>query len=411
MKTKCNKFLGKGTVMKRIKKGESSKDMKNLNRLLVLKLLCTEGKIKRSEIMTKTSLSKMTATNIAEDLMGACLIKETAVEEGAKGAGRRPTALTLSEKSPIVGGIYVGRKSCSVLFCDLCANKISEERREYKEINSAEDLILFITELFSCVKSKIDREILCVGISAPGPLDRNKGIILSPSNFFGINNLNIKEILENKLKLPCVLAHDTACAAQGELLYGKGKGMDSFLLVHLHNGIGSGIIVKGQLFDGAMGLGGELGHISIDHKGEKCSCGGRGCLENYANEMNLTADYNSISEEKLDNTSLKEIIKKVNEGDKAALFALDNFLNYLSAALVSALNFIDTHHIVLSYHGENGLIERMLEEKINSSLFAGKYRKIKVISSAFKGDAPIIGAAAAAAEEVFTGNIKITEEW
>ena len=107
----------------------------------------------------------------------------------------------------------------------------------------------------------------------------------------------------------------------------------------------------------------------------------------------------------------KDFVKKVNEGDKAALFALDNFLNYLSAALVSALNFIDTHHIVLSYHGENGLIERMLEEKINSSLFAGKYRKIKVISSAFKGDAPIIGAAAAAAEEVFTGNIKITEEW
>ena len=392
-------------------KGASSKDMKNSNRLLVLKLLSINGAIKRSEIMKHTSLSKMTATNIAEDLMNKKLITEEELDISLKGAGRKPAILKLSDNSPCVGGIYVGRKSCSVLITDLSAKIIAQKRQDYPSEMNKEELVSFISEMFLSIKNNFKREILAVGISAPGPLDRNKGVVLSPANFFGIENLPIKKIMEEKLSLPCILAHDTSCAAEGELLYGVGKKLENFLLVHLHNGIGGGIIVGGKIFDGAMGLGGEIGHISIDHQGEECSCGGRGCLEKYANEKNLTLDYNSKAEEKLETISLKEVIAKASKGDEAANFALNRFCSYLSSALISALNFIDTHHVVLSYHGENGYIEKILEEKINKSMFASGYRKIKVMSSAFNGDAPIIGAAAAASEAIFNGEIKITEEW
>ena len=392
-------------------KGESSKDMKNINRLIVLKLISTLGEIKRSEIMQYTNLSKMTATNIAEDLMLKGIIIESENKISLSGAGRRPSLLRLGDNSPIVGGIYIGRKSCSVLFCDLSAKVIKENKKEYENVFDAESLIEFVSDLYSETLKGIDRKVLCTGLSVPGPVDSLKGIILSPSKFFGIKDLPIKDIMEEKYNTPFTLAHDTACAAEGEHLFGAGKNMENFLLVHLHNGIGAGIIVDGKVFDGAMGIGGELGHISIDLNGEKCECGARGCLEKYANEQNLLKDYNSISENKLSGISLKEITEKASMGDKAAIYAIENFTGYLSAALISALNFIDTHKVVLSYHGKTGVLEKMLESKINSSIFASRYRKIEVIPSAFNGDATIIGAAAAAAEEIFSGKVKITDEW
>ena len=392
-------------------KGESSKDMKNINRLIVLKLISTLGEIKRSEIMQYTNLSKMTATNIAEDLMAKGIITEYENKINLSGAGRRPSLLRLSENSPLVGGIYIGRKSCSVLLSDLSAKVIKEKRKEYENVSDGESLIDFVSDLYGETLKGTRRKVLCTGLSVPGPVDSLRGIILAPTKFFGIRDLPIKDILEEKFDSPFTLAHDTACAAEGEHLYGAGKNIDNFLLVHLHNGIGAGIIVDGKVFDGAMGIGGELGHISIDLNGEKCECGARGCLEKYANEQNLLKDYNSISENKLKSVSLKEITEKASEGDKAAICAAEKFTSYLSAALVSALNFIDTHKVVLSYHGKTGVLEKMLESKINSMIFASRYRKIEVIPSAFKGDATVIGAAAAAAEVLFSGKVKITNEW
>ncbi|MBE6732285.1 MAG: ROK family protein [Ruminococcaceae bacterium] len=392
-------------------KGESSKDMKNINRLIVLKLISTLGEIKRSEIIEYTNLSKMTATNIAEDLMVRGIITEAENKISLSGAGRRPSLLRLSENSPLVGGIYIGRKSCSVLFSDLSAKVICENKKEYEKVYDAESLIDFVSDLYSETLKGTKRKVLCTGLSVPGPVDSLKGIILAPTNFFGIKDLPIKDILEEKFNSPVTLAHDTACAAEGEHLYGAGKNMDNFLLVHLHHGIGAGIIANGKVFDGAMGIGGELGHISIDLNGEKCECGARGCLEKYANEQNLLKDYNSISKTQARSISLKEVTEKAAKGDKAAIYAAEKFTSYLSAALVSALNFIDTHKVILSYHGVNGILEKMLEKEINSSIFASRYRKIEVIPSAFKGDATIIGAVAAAAEEIFSGKVKITEEW
>lgn len=392
-------------------KGASSKDMKNINRLIVLKLISLSGKIKRSDIMLCTNLSKMTATNIAEDLNEKGFLTEEVEKENVTGAGRRPGVLKLSENSPCVGGVYIGRKSCSVLISDLSAKVVFKDQKEYEGVEDENTLIAFVSDMLENALMKTERKILSIGLSVPGSVDALNGVILSPSKFFGIKNLPIKKIFEEKFNYPFTLAHDTACAAQGEYLYGNGKDEENFLLVHLHNGIGAGIIANGKLFDGAMGLGGELGHISIDYNGEICDCGARGCLEKYANEQNLVKDYNSISEIKLKSISLKEVTVKALSGDKAAVYAAGKFTDYLSAALVSALNFIDTHKVILSYHGKSGVLEKMLEEKINASLFASRYRKIEVIPSAFKGDAPIIGAAAAAAEEIFSGKIKITEEW
>lgn len=406
--------------MKKTIRGESAKDMKHSNRLLVLKLLCTKGAMVRSTITKETGLSKMTTTNIITDLIQAGLVCEEPLacdsssavispgsdaDSSSRGAGRKPTIVRLSDTSPCVGGIYIGRRSCSVLITDLSAKVLWESHKEYAPTLTKETLVPFISQLFLDISKACPRQILRVGITAPGPLDSRSGRILTSMDFFGMEDFPICQYFEEALGLPCTLVHDTSAAALAELLYGAGKEKTDFISVHLQHGIGAGLIIHGKLFDGALGLGGELGHTSISYQGKRCSCGNRGCLELYANEETLTADYKRLAgtcNQETEIFTLQEMLQKAKQQDAAALGALAIFCDYLAAALINCLNLIDVHHIILSYYGKvHHILEPLLQEKINASLMASSYRKITVQPSAFCGHSPEFGAVAAAAEQVF----------
>lgn len=400
-------------IAKNTVRGENSRDMKSANRLLFLRLLCTEGPLVRGEIANRTGLSKMTVSNIITDLVAAGLLREEVDTEGKNGAGRKPGLLSLASDSPTVVGMHIGRKSCHVLISDLSAQVLLEQERDYPAHLTGDRLVALLLRTLKELRKDYDRPIVCVGISALGPLDNRSGILLAPPNFYGIRNFPLRSRLEDALGIPCLLSHDISAAAQAELLYGAGRELGDFLHLHFGNGIGAGIVAQGKLFDGVMGLSGELGHTSIDFRGPLCDCGNRGCLELYANAQNLTADY---AQARMDAglpatrqvLSLPEILALAHREDPGALYALDRFCEYVSAALVNCLNLIDTHCVLLSHKGQpSSLMESMLQEKVNERLLAASCRRVTVRPSTFQFRAPAMGAIAVAAEAIFSGQIPI----
>jgi glucokinase len=117
-----------------------------------------------------------------------------------------------------------------------------------------------------------------IGIGAPGPI-LGKAIIVSPPNLPGWKNVNIKSILQKKLKKHIRVENDANAAALGELCFGAGKGFRNLLYITISTGIGGGIIINGKIYRGALGTAGEVGHMVLEPKGPKCGCGRRGCLE------------------------------------------------------------------------------------------------------------------------------------
>jgi glucokinase len=117
-----------------------------------------------------------------------------------------------------------------------------------------------------------------IGIGAPGPI-LGKAIIVSPPNLPGWKNVNIKSILQKKLKKHVRVENDANAAALGELCFGAGKGFRNLIYITISTGIGGGIIIDGKIYKGALGTAGEVGHMVIEPKGPKCGCGKRGCLE------------------------------------------------------------------------------------------------------------------------------------
>lgn len=139
-----------------------------------------------------------------------------------------------------------------------------------------------ITQLQDTVRQLISSvgidKIAAIGCGVPGPVDPRRGVILTPPNLPGWWELPIKSILE-EWGVPVHIGNDANVAALGEHRFGAGKGIDDLIYITVSTGIGTGIMVKGQLLLGYQGLGGEAGHMTIDPDGPACGCGKKGCLE------------------------------------------------------------------------------------------------------------------------------------
>lgn len=394
--------------------GGNARDMKNANRLRVLQLVCTGGPMSRAEVCRRTGLTRMTAANITADLAAAGLLcEQTAARRGA-GAGRTPGLLCLADRSPCVAGIFVGRRHCSVLICDLAAVVQTERSWAYEGTLTGERLIEAICALFVQARRDCGRPLAGAGISALGPASAATGTLLAPPNFYGIRDLPLRELLAPRLGLPCALIHDCSAGALAEQLYGSGRGLDNFIYLHIRDGISAGLVAGGELLEGAAGLAGELGHLSIRFDGPLCPCGNRGCLELYANEQTAAADYlrllgHSGAPVPAQAPAFADLVGAASAGDGIAARALDSFAGYVAAALTSCINLVDAHRVFVGHRGEGDALEQLLESKVNSRLLAADSRHVRVEHSRFGARAPVLGAAALAARQVFTGAWPVLE--
>lgn len=390
---------------------KSSNILLHTQHIQILKLVAMEGAISRTELSGKSSMSKMTISNYVSDLLRLELLEEAempVISQHMK--GRRPTVLKISSKSPVICGILIKRKICQAIIADLSGHILDMRTCSFPAAMSAEELVRIVANLIRSVTGEQDRSVIGCGIASVGPVNTTTGTILTPPDFYDIRNLNIVEQVSKLTGLHTVLINDATAGALAEKLYGIGKDYEEFAYLHIMNGIGMGFVINGEIFNGFSGQSGEIGHVSINFNGPVCSCGNRGCLEMYANEaymnqriLELSPYYPSSPLSASLSNRLSAVIEAAARGDAVALNVLDEFLNYLSQALISMLNLLDFSLIITGYQCEykTNLVERILRAKINPHLVTSG-KPLRILRSGFGGDAPLIGACAVIADEVFS---------
>src|SRR5712692_11207056 len=123
------------------------------------------------------------------------------------------------------------------------------------------------------------RRVRALGIGLPGPVDPAAGLVISPANLPGFRNVPLNRILTRATHIPSFLHHDAHLAALGEHRRGAARGASELIYVTVSTGIGAGILLRGELYAGAHGIAGEIGHIVVQRDGPLCTCGNRGCVE------------------------------------------------------------------------------------------------------------------------------------
>lgn len=193
-----------------------------------------------------------------------------------------------------------------------------------------------------------------IGIGVPGPVIQNS--VVTGCVNLGWNRVDVAKELGEKTGLKVRAGNDANVAALGEMWQGGGKGYKNVIMVTLGTGVGGGIIIDGNIVNGANGAGGEIGHIFVEEAEEEaCNCGKRGCLEQYASATGvvrltkraLAADNRESTLRKSEEITAKDVFDAAKEGDALALEIVEKMGKYLGTALANAACVADPEVFVI----------------------------------------------------------------
>ncbi len=254
-------------------------------------------------------------------------------------------------------------------------------------------------------QNNLKPNILGVGIGAPNG-NYFTGAIENPPNLKW-GSVNLVELVKQHLDVPAVLTNDANAAALGEMLFGVAKGMKNFIEVTLGTGLGSGIIVNGQLVYGHDGYAGEMGHVIVQKGGRQCGCGRKGCLETYVSATGLIRTVFEMLSSENDESILRDIpfndltSKMVYDaalkGDPIALKSFEYTGRILGEALADAVAYFSPEAIVLfgGLAAAGDFIFIPAKKHMEANLLSIYKNKIKIIPSGLpESDAAILGSAA-----------------
>jgi glucokinase len=307
-------------------------------------------------------------------------------------------------------GIDLGGTNIGIGIVDSENNLIYKDsistKRERGFNDIIEDIIVLISRTIN-INSIPKSHIQGIGIGIPGIVDPKRETIIECVNLRW-NNVNIKSAIEEKLNIPVSVGNDATVAGVAELAVGAMKGCQTGVLITLGTGIGGGIIINRQIYDGFHGIGSEIGHMIVGENYYNCNCGRNGCLETFSSSTAIVMHARKLIEEGNDSSIITEVKGNLNSidgkvifdqakaGDKVACKVIDRMTNYLAIGIMNIISIIDPEVFVLggglSAAGE--YLISMIREKVSQITYYKGMDVGKILLSHIGNDGGIIGAAA-----------------
>ncbi|WP_449538765.1 ROK family protein [Ferdinandcohnia sp. Marseille-Q9671] len=347
--------------------------IKKINRSLILEKIVEKGMISRADISKATELTRATVSAQVADLLEDGLIIETQQEHNT--VGRKPIMLSLHAEAGYALGIDVEYEQISFTLTDLLGSPISEKTIESKttDYDSILQLVIEQIQLFEKDYKNSRYGIIGIVIAIHGLVSKNQEVFFVPR--FQWRSVQLKQDLEKLCNLPIYIENNANMSAFAERVF-RYHDTDNLLCATIYSGIGLGVIMDNEFFQGNDGFAGEVGHMIVVPNGKPCSCGNKGCLEQYASELvflqNVKTDRN------LDSFTYGDLQKLIAAGDKDIYERLENYIYYLAIGLNNMINMYNPDTIVL-----DGEILRLypdsikkIEEHLTSSI--SHYRELSI---------------------------------
>jgi N-acetylglucosamine repressor len=324
------------------------------NRNLVLRTIVNTESISRAEIARITSLTKTTVSDIVTDLLAEKLVAEIGVGESL--VGKSPILLSLLPNSRCLVGLDLAHNQFHGAIVNLRGQIQKKVSLPVNDRNGDEALAL-VYEILDELIQGCDLPLVSIGVGTPGLVNAQDGVVVDAVNL-NWHDFPLAQLLKDRYHLPVFILNDSQAAAIGEYTYGRlHSGESSLVDIHVHHGIGSGIVINGQLFQGDGGGAGEIGHVVVVPEGGLlCRCGNRGCLETVASAQAIIRRYRTLTQKTSSNlepgaahkVSLDEIKHAYALGDPLAFEVVSESARYMGLAIAGLVGMLNIHQIVLS---------------------------------------------------------------
>ena len=361
------------------------------------------GTATKAGLASVTGLTFMAIKKILAELQELNLIRDGQMESG--GMGRKAVSYVINENYRYTIGIHINKFITGIALLNLRGQILAIERYSMdKEFENQNDFVTMLAEAVNRVieKSGVKRDdILGIGVGAPGPLDCESGVILTPPNMPMLDYLPLKETLEGRTGFPVFLNKDTNVIAFAEYWYRNNRDCSNLAYVEVDMGIGSGIIIDGKLNVGANCIAGEFGHITIDLNGPLCNCGNRGCLEAMSSGIAVLRMLGEQLENQKDHPlyhkrnslTIEDVFEMTDKKDLLTISILNRSAFYVGVAVSNLINTFDPEMIILG-----GILIQKYPMYFNIVQDVANQRKVKgakenyMAVSVLRENAGVIGA-------------------
>ena len=341
-------------------------DIKKDNLQKILNKIREMGLVSRAELSRITGLSRSTCSLLVEELLKDNYIIEK--KKDCSSGGRRPVLLELNNDYGRAIGVKILKDKLLAAVIDMNGKVISSQVQDIENTDTVkkhiESLKFLVNEILNSTESK---NIVGIGIAVSGRVDQENGIVIE-SSILNWKNVNLKEEIQNQFNIPIFVENDVNSFAIGELYFGQGKKKNNFICLTVGEGIGLGIVINGQLYNGVHHSAGEFGHNKIMVYSDSSQPSNFSYMEKGSVES-FTADYaiiNWLNDRGKNYNCIEKVRQDAVNGDKDCLNAFEQMGFYLGFACSNIINLLDPEFIILG--GEGSVMSSFFLPKMKKAL-------------------------------------------
>lgn len=380
------------------------------NLSLTLNLIHTRGVVARTELIEHTNLSGTTISALVNVLIDSGFVIESG--EGVSSGGRRPMLLEFNYNARHVIGVDMGARHITVVLMNLKDQILASAWQALDVIHQPALTLDTMREMVSKVITQAgvnQASILGVGLTLPTPVSADRSGTFMTYYMPDWEGMRPAVELSRRIHLPVVYENDANAAALAEMWWGSGRGCRSLAYIKLGTGVGSGLVINGEIYRGSSGSAGEVGHTTIEADGRVCRCGNPGCMESYVGVNGFLEDARAglrgdpAWAERLDELTVDEVIHAAQAGNPVCQTVLQNAGRYLGIGIANLFNLFNPELVILG--GDLVNAGPLLMEPVQQSV---RQRSIPIVSQSARiivgelgANAVAVGGAALVVQHAF----------
>ncbi|WP_392552379.1 ROK family protein [Orbus wheelerorum] len=388
--------------------------VKQLNYAMIYRLIIQQSPISRIQLAETSQLAPASITKITRQLLKKKLIKEVDTQQST--GGRPAVSIEAKFENYQSIAIQLSRAHVTIELYDLGGNSLVLKRYPLTDYTQrlAQNYLINLIELFCNEHSKKIKNLIAISVVMPGVIDSVNGIVRYTPHIT-VNNWPLAEILQQKFNVSTFVGNDVQSLALAESYFGSTQNVQDSILIRVHRGVGSGVIVNQQLLMNHNQSASEVGHIQVNPLGQRCHCGNFGCLENQVvnteieNRAKLLIEQGYPSKLTIDKCDIVTICQLANQGDELAEKLIKNAGENLGRAVAIMVNIFNPQCIVLA--GEITKSPEILLNAINSVLYSQSLQQLREnlsLNCSTLNDCSAIGAFALVQQALFSGSLLMT---
>jgi len=373
--------------------------MINSNKIKIINYIREQVITDRQSVSSFLGINVSTSKRIVDDLVSDGIVRYLGENESTGGRKSRKIGINYKYGLNLVIKVEVDRLVFSLV--DFEPKVLTNFICQFTNGASFEDVEPILKENITKMIVEANSQsstLFSVGIAISGVVSRGSSTLIS-STLLGWKDIKFKKLIEGWFKIPTYVENDVNCAVIAEQWFGKGKGLNSFVLLTLGKGTGAGIVLDKLLFKGSFGGAGEIGHSIFQKNGTQCYCGQKGCLEMYTNEYYLmeTLGVKELNE--------KLLSKLYNKNKNEVQNILNDFALNVLSGIINLVVVIEPERIVIG--GEMSYIYSyvcdIITEKVNANWINSIHKgtKVDVVKSELGSDSFMKGLAVKLMSKVF----------